>query len=162
MNAGRPVDTVEKPGQTSPAWHAISSADVKAWLGTTDVGLTANDSAGRLPHASRRAFLIDIQNAVLLMTVLFENVYVLCMPSHRRSVLREPLFANPWVVPGVGVAVSFQLIAMIWPALGEVLGTSLVSTTTLWLCLAAMVSAIVFSEVTNQLVEHWQRNDARG
>ena len=106
--------------------------------------------------------LAEIQNAVLLMTVLFQNVYVLCMRSERRSVLREPPFSNPWLLLGVGVAVTFQLIAMTWPTLGRVLGTSLVSTTTLWFCLAATASTVVVTEVTKHLVARWQRSAARG
>ena len=106
--------------------------------------------------------LAEIQNAVLLMTVLFQNVYVLCMRSERRSVLREPPFSNPWLLLGVGVALTFQLIAMTWPTLGGVLGTSLVSTTTLWFCLAATASTVVVTEVTKQLVARWQRSAAGG
>ncbi|WP_052148932.1 cation-translocating P-type ATPase C-terminal domain-containing protein [Sphingomonas sp. Ant20] len=66
----------------------------------------------------------EIQNAVLLMTVLFQNVYVLCMRSERRSIFREPLFSNPWLLLGIGIAVALQLVAMFWPPLGGVLGTS--------------------------------------
>ena len=106
--------------------------------------------------------LAEIQNAVLLMTVLFQNVYVLCMRSERLSVLREPPFANPWLLLGVCVALNFQLIAMTWPTLGGVLGTSLVSTTTLWFCLAATASTVVVTEVTKHLVARWQRSAARG
>ncbi|WP_058734249.1 cation-translocating P-type ATPase [Sphingomonas sanguinis] len=106
--------------------------------------------------------IAEIQNAVLLMTVLFQNVYVLCMRSERRSVFHEPPLSNPWLVLGVGVALAFQVIAMVWPTLGEVLGTSLVSTTTLGFCLAATASTVVVTEVTKQLVARWQRSEDRG
>jgi Ca2+-transporting ATPase len=104
----------------------------------------------------------QIQNAVLLMTVLFQNVYVLCMRSERRSVLRQPLFSNPWLLLGVGVAVSLQLLAMFWPVLGRVLGTSPVSTGTLWFCLAATASTVVVTEVTKHGVARWQRSADHG
>jgi calcium-translocating P-type ATPase len=106
--------------------------------------------------------LAEIQNAVLLMTVLFQNVYVLCMRSERRSILREPAFTNPWLVLGIGIALASHLLAMFWPALGGVLGTSPVSVTTLWFCLAATASTVVVTEVTKQLVARWQRSAPRG
>ena len=106
--------------------------------------------------------LPEIQNAVLLMTVLFQNVYVLCMRSERRSVLREPPLSNPWLLLGVGIALAFQLVAMLWPPLGRVLGTSLVSTATLSFCLAATVSTVIVTEVTKQVVARWQRKAKPG
>jgi Ca2+-transporting ATPase len=106
--------------------------------------------------------VVEIQNAVLLMTVLFQNVYVLCMRSERRSVLREPPSSNPWLLLGVGIAVSLQLLAMVWAPLGRVLGTSPVSIETLWFCLAATASTVVVTEVTKQVVARWQRGAPRG
>ncbi len=107
-------------------------------------------------HGDRRP-VAEIQNAVLLMTVLFQNVYVLCMRGERRSILREPLFSNPWLLLGVGIALSLQLLAMFWRALGGVLGTSPASIKTLWFCLAATASTVVVTEVTKHLVSGWQR-----
>ena len=99
----------------------------------------------------------EIQNAVLLMTVLFQNVYVLCMRSERRSILREPVFSNPWLLLGIGIAITLQLLAMAWQPLGGVLGTALVSRETLWFCLAATAATIVVTELTKQVVARWQR-----
>ena len=104
----------------------------------------------------------EIQNAVLLMTVLFQNVYVLCMRSERRSIFREPLFSNPWLLLGIGIAVALQLVAMFWPPLGGVLGTSPVTTRTLWFCLGATVSTVVVTEATKQIVARWQRHTRHG
>ncbi|MFD1951270.1 cation-translocating P-type ATPase [Sphingomonas arantia] len=101
--------------------------------------------------------LDEIQNAVLLMTVLFQNVYVLCMRSERRSIFREPIMSNPWLLLGIGVAVGLQLVAMFWPPLGKILGTSPVVADTLWFCLGATVTTIVVTEVTKQIVARWQR-----
>ena len=104
----------------------------------------------------------EIQNAVLLMTVLFQNVYVLCMRSERRSIFHEPLLSNPWLLLGIGVAIALQLTAMFWPLLGNVLGTSPVVNRTLWFCLGATVSTVVVTEATKQLVARWQRHARHG
>jgi calcium-translocating P-type ATPase len=98
----------------------------------------------------------EIQNAVLLMTVLFQNAYVLCMRSERRSIFLEPLFSNPWLLLGICIAITLQLIAMFWPLMGGVLGTSPVTTGTLWLCLGATVSTIIVTETTKKAVARWQ------
>lgn len=101
--------------------------------------------------------LAEIQNAVLLMTVLFQNVYVLCMRSERRSIFREPLLSNPWLLLGIGVAIALQLLAMLWPVLGGVLATSTVTGVTLWFCLGATVSTVVVTEVTKRVVARGER-----
>ncbi|MBE2991942.1 HAD-IC family P-type ATPase [Sphingomonas sp. CFBP 13603] len=105
--------------------------------------------------------LAEIQNAVLLMTVLFQNAYVLCMRSERRSILREPLLSNAWLLVGVGIAIALQVTAMLWPPLGRVLGTAPVSAAILWFCAAAVVATIVVTEVTKHGVAVWQRRYRR-
>ena len=101
--------------------------------------------------------LAEIQNAVLLMTVLFQNVYVLCMRSERRSIFREPIVSNAWLLLGVGIALAVQATAMLWPPLGGVLGPAPVSAATLRFCIAAVVGTIVVTEATKFAVGHWQR-----
>ncbi|MCK8455297.1 cation-translocating P-type ATPase [Sphingomonas faeni] len=101
--------------------------------------------------------LAEIQNAVLLMTVLFQNVYVLCMRSERRSIFREPVLSNAWLLLGVGIALALQVTAMAWPLLGGVLGTAPVSAATVRFCAAAVVGTIVVTEVTKLAVATWQR-----
>lgn len=103
-----------------------------------------------------------IQNAVLLMTVLFQNVYVLCMRSERRSVLREPVFSNPWLLLGIGVALGLQVVAMAWPVMGNVLRTSLVSADTLWSCLAATATTVIVTESAKRAVAGWQSSSVPG
>lgn len=100
--------------------------------------------------------LAEIQNGVLLMVVLFQNVYVLCMRSERRPLWREPLFSNPWLLLGVGIALALQLSAMFWSPLGRLLGTGPVSQHTLMFCLAATGATIVVTEVTKMIVARWQ------
>ena len=96
--------------------------------------------------------LAEIQNAVLLLTVLFQNAYVLCMRSERRPVWREPLSANPWLLLGVGIATALHLTAMFWPPLEGILGTSPVSRETLMFCLGAAAVTVVVTETTKWAV----------
>ena len=102
--------------------------------------------------------LADIQNGVLLMVVLFQNIYVLCMRSERRPLYREPLFSNPWLLLGVAGALGLQLAAMFWGPLGNLLGTAPVSRDTLLFCLAATAATLVVTEVTKWAVAKWQRS----
>jgi calcium-translocating P-type ATPase len=101
--------------------------------------------------------LAEIQNAVLLMTVLFQNAYVLCMRSERRSILREPLLSNAWLLLGVGIALGLQALAMLWPPLRSVLGTAPGSAATLRFCVAAVIGTMVVTEATKQVVALWER-----
>lgn len=100
--------------------------------------------------------LAEIQNGVLLMVVLFQNVYVLCMRSERRPLWREPLFSNPWLLLGVAGALGLQLTAMFWSPLGQMLGTGPVTQRTLMFCLAATGATVVVTEVTKWIVASWQ------
>ncbi|PZO74798.1 MAG: hypothetical protein DI640_05910 [Sphingomonas taxi] len=106
--------------------------------------------------------LAEIQNAVLLMTVLFQNVYVLCMRSERRSIFREPVLSNAWLLLGVGIALALQASAMLWPPLGGVLGTSPVTAGTLRFCLVATVATVIVTEATKWTVARVRRLAASG
>jgi Ca2+-transporting ATPase len=101
--------------------------------------------------------LADIQNGVLLMVVLFQNIFVLCLRSERRSFFRESLLSNPWVLLGVGIALALQVTAMFWGPLSGLLGTSPVSQETLVLCLSAAAATLVITEVTKWAVARWER-----
>ncbi|MES3152713.1 HAD-IC family P-type ATPase [Sphingomonas faeni] len=101
--------------------------------------------------------LPEIQNAVLLMTVLFQNGYVLCMRSERRPIFRKPLLSNAWLLLGVGIALGLQAIATLWPPLNTVLGTAPIPAATMQFCLLAVVGTIAVSEATKQAVADWQR-----
>jgi Ca2+-transporting ATPase len=93
-----------------------------------------------------------VQNAVLLLTVLFQNVYVLCMRSERRPLYRERLLSNPLLLLGIGLALGLQLLAMNWGPLADILGTSPVDRQTLIFCLCAAAGIIVITEVTKRAV----------
>lgn len=95
--------------------------------------------------------LHQVQNAVLLLVVLFQNVYVLCMRSERRPLLREPILSNPWLLGGVALALSLQVGAMHWDPLRAILGTSPVDRETLAFCLAGAVLIAMVTELTKWL-----------
>lgn len=94
----------------------------------------------------------EIQNAVLLLTVLFQNAYVLCMRSERRPLWREPLNANPWLLVGIGIATALHVTAMYWSPLRTVLGTGPVSRDILLTCLAATGATVLVTEATKLIV----------
>jgi magnesium-transporting ATPase (P-type) len=96
--------------------------------------------------------LPEVQNAVLLMTVLFQNAYVLCMRSEHRPIYREPLLSNRWLLLGVGLALSLQLLAMHWRPLGRVLGTGPVDPPIFLACLGGVMLIVLVTELTKLLV----------
>jgi calcium-translocating P-type ATPase len=100
----------------------------------------------------------EAQNAVLLLAVLFQNVYVLCMRSERRPLYREHPLSNPWLLLGVGGALALHLTAMYWPGLGNILGTSPVDMPTLIFCLAGAAAIILVTELTKWAVGSWLPN----
>ncbi len=96
--------------------------------------------------------LADIQNVVLLMTVLFQNAYVLCMRSEGRALYREPLLSNPWLLLGVLMALGLQLLATYWQPLRAVLETGPVAPEIFALCLAGMMLIVLVTEGTKLVV----------
>ena len=96
--------------------------------------------------------LADIQNGVLLLVVLFQNAFVLCMRSERRPLWREPLISNPWLLLGVGFALGLQLLAMNWTPLQTVLGTAPVDKFILAICLAGAAVTVVVTETTKWMM----------
>ncbi|HET7816610.1 MAG TPA: cation-translocating P-type ATPase C-terminal domain-containing protein, partial [Sphingomicrobium sp.] len=96
--------------------------------------------------------LEQIQNGVLLLVVLFQNAYVLCMRSERRPIWREPLTSNPWLLLGVALALGLQVLAMNWPPLQEVLGTAPVDGFILAVCVAGAAVTIVVTEATKSVL----------
>ena len=101
---------------------------------------------------SRGQDLDSSRNAVLLLVVLFQNVYVMCMRSERRPIWREPLASNPWLLAGVSLALLLHGIAMIWPPLGRLIGTDQVDPATLLFVGAGAVVILVATEVTKAAV----------
>ena len=101
----------------------------------------------------------QIQNGVLLLVVVFQNAYVLCMRSERRLLWRQPLMSNPWLLLGVAIALGLQLLAMNWPPLQEVLGTAPVGGFVLGLCATGAAVTVVVTEATKWVL---QRRSASG
>ena len=94
----------------------------------------------------------QIQNGVLLLVVVFQNAYVLCMRSERRPLWREPLMSNPWLLLGVGLALGLQLLAMNWAPLQDVLGTAPVDGVILAICTAGAVVTVIVTEITKWVI----------
>ena len=94
----------------------------------------------------------QIQNGVLLLVVVFQNAYVLCMRSERRPLWREPLMSNPWLLLGVGLALGLQLLAMNWAPLQDVLGTAPVEGVILAICAAGAVVTVFVTEITKWVI----------
>lgn len=104
----------------------------------------------------------EIQNAVLLLVVLFQNAYVLCMRSERRPLWRVPLMANPWLLIGVALALGLQLLAMHWAPLQDILGTGPVDPLVLGFCLAGAAITVIVTEATKWAVRRNQALTAAG
>ena len=92
------------------------------------------------------------RNAVLLLVVLFQNVYVLCMRSERRPLWRQPLASNPWLLLGVSFALLLHVTAMTWPALGGVIGTEPVDPAALMFVGGGALLVLLVTEITKAAV----------
>ena len=104
----------------------------------------------------RGSDLAGAQNLVLLLVVLFQNVYVPCMRSERRPLWREPLGSNPWLLLGVGGAMALHIVALTWTPLAALLGTGPVGSAEVALCLAAAALIVLTTEVTKLAVRKWR------
>ena len=98
--------------------------------------------------------LAQVQNSVLLLVVLFQNAYVLCMRSERRALWREPVGSNLWLLLGMVVALGLHLLAMNWPPLQTVLGTGPVDREILSFCLAGAALTILVTELTKRFARN--------
>jgi len=91
------------------------------------------------------------RNLVLLLMVLFENVHVLNARSERRSALRVPLGANPFVILAIIGAQALHISALYLPGLSAVLGTQPVGLGD-WILVAGLaVSLLLVVEVQKLL-----------
>ena len=97
------------------------------------------------------------RNAVLLLVVLFQNVYVMCMRSERRPIWREPLASNPWLLAGVSLALLLHVLAMSWPPLGQLIGTERVDPATLLFVGAGAFVILLATEATKAVVRTARR-----
>ncbi|OAN65072.1 hypothetical protein A7X12_16290 [Sphingomonas sp. TDK1] len=91
------------------------------------------------------------RNLVLFTTVLFQNVYVLCMRSETRPVTRIPLLSNPWLVAGVAGALLLQILVQHLAVGALILGTKPLGAPLYALSAAAAIGLAVVIEGTKRL-----------
>ena len=87
------------------------------------------------------------RNSVLLLTVLFQNVFLLSVRHLRTPVWGRPSRENPWLLAGIAAALSLHLAAMNLAPMQEMLGIAPVSLDTLMKCLAGSVLVLMVSEL---------------
>lgn len=91
-------------------------------------------------------------NLLLLLFVLFENFQCFNSRSERRSVFRQSLFSNPFLLFGVLGTQALHIGAMYVPGLNTLLGISPIGFAEwLWLLLAA--SSVLFVGEAGKLIE---------
>ena len=100
------------------------------------------------------------RNAVLLLVVLFQNVYVMGMRSERRPIWREPLASNLWLLAGVSLALLLHVTAMSWPPLGQLIGTERVDSPALLFVGAGAFLILLVTEATKAAVRTAFRRSA--
>ena len=114
------------------------------YMGAAAFGFYAWCIAAGVPEAAAR-------NLLLLLMVLFENVHALNARSERRSVLRIPVAANPFLILAIIGAQGVHIGAMYLPGIREVLDVAPISILE-WLTVAAIaVSLLVVMEAFKYL-----------
>lgn len=68
--------------------------------------------------------LAEARSSTLFLMVLFENALVICSRTERRSVFRQSLLTNPWLLIAVVVALAVHVGATLWPPTQRLLGVS--------------------------------------
>lgn len=92
------------------------------------------------------ASIEEARNGVLLMTVLFQNVYVLAIRHLRHAAWRRRRPENHWLFLGVGAAVMLHVGMMILPLGQRLLGIALVNAVTLLQCLIGAALVLIATE----------------
>jgi len=82
------------------------------------------------------------RNLLLLLMVLFENAHALNARSERRSILRVPFAANPFLIIAIVGAQSLHIAAMYLPGLRDILDLQPISLAD-WLVVAAIAGSLV-------------------
>ena len=107
---------------------------------------------------SRGASVEEARNAVLLMVVLFQNVYLLGIRNLRRPAWRWGRAENGWLFVGLLAALSLHLLAMNLAPLQALLGTEAVSMEVLGLCLAGGMAVLLVTEAAKWWVVARERS----
>ncbi|HSF29318.1 MAG TPA: HAD-IC family P-type ATPase [Candidatus Tectomicrobia bacterium] len=96
---------------------------------------------------TRGVELAKARNSVMLLMVLFENVHVLNSRSERRSIFRQSLWRNPFLLFGTLVAQLLHIGAMYTPHLSAVLKVQPVSLTHWLMLLGLALTMLVVMEM---------------
>jgi magnesium-transporting ATPase (P-type) len=94
------------------------------------------------------------RNVLLLFMVFMENAHAFNCRSERRSIIRVPLSANPFLVVGVVAAQGVHLLAMQTPIMQTVLGVAPVSLS-IWLSLLAIAVSLVLVMEGYKYMRRW-------
>jgi calcium-translocating P-type ATPase len=92
------------------------------------------------------------RNVVLFTTVLFQNIYVLCMRSERLPLFRINLFSNPWLLAGIVGAQLLQLAVQHIQFFGTFLDTAPLGAGEYLTGLAAALGLGLVVELTKRVV----------
>lgn len=107
---------------------------------------------------ARGASIDEARNGVLLLTVLFQNIYVLCMRHLRRPVWHWSAQENRWLFVGVGAALLLHVAAMHFAPAQRVLGVQPVDATMVGTCLLGMLAIACVTEAGKWLAARAARN----
>ena len=103
---------------------------------------------------------VAASNLLLLLLVLFENFQCFNSRSERRSVFRQALTSNPYLLLGVIGTQALHIGAMYVPGLNGLLGIAPIRLEEWLLLLLAASSVLVVSEVDKWLYRRRQKSDA--
>ncbi len=90
--------------------------------------------------------LDEARNGVLLMVVLFQNIYLIGIRNLRRPSWRSGPGENGWLFLGLSAALSLHLIAMHFAPLQALLGTAPVSMEVLGWCVGGAMAVLLVTE----------------
>ncbi|SMC68534.1 HAD-IC family P-type ATPase [Rhizobium sp. RU36D] len=90
---------------------------------------------------------VEARNLLLVLFVLFENFQCFNSRSERRSVFRQPLLSNPFLLAGVIGAQTLHLGAMYVPGLNTLLGIAPITLTEWTELLVIAASVLLVSEL---------------
>ena len=111
---------------------------------------------------SAGASVDQARNGVLLMVVLFQNVYLLGIRNLRRPAWRWGRAENGWLFLGLFAALSLHLLAMNLAPLQALLGTGPVPAEVLVWCLAGAASVLLATEAAKWWVAVRERRAGPG
>jgi magnesium-transporting ATPase (P-type) len=107
-------------------------------------GVTYGVFAGALA----RGFSLDAASSgALFLLVLFQNALAFSSRSERRSIFRQSLLKNPWLVVAVCAALGLHLAATLWPPTQRLLVLSPLPAQDLWRFPLLAVGLVIVMEL---------------